>query len=251
MRFLAILLLLLPASTVLSNEPKGRVLEYKSGDVVCEGFLVGDEGDSKRPGVLIVHDIGGPSEHFRNIARKVASQGYVVLAVDVYGKGVRPKTRDEKRATGGKFRANLPLFRQRLTDGLKTLLATGKVDPERVAATGYCFGGQAVLEMARMGADLRGVVSFHGSLRTPEPAKKGAVKARVLVLHGAADPNRNATINDCVELSKELEAAAVDYEINLYAGAVHSFTKAGARYQEKANQRSWAAMTRFLAEVLQ
>ncbi|MHC4937578.1 MAG: dienelactone hydrolase family protein [Planctomycetota bacterium] len=250
MRFLATLLLIIPASAVLSEEPVGRTLEYRSGDVVCEGYLVDPGGEQKRPGVLVIHDIGGPSEHFRAIARKLARQGYVVLAADVYGKGVRPKNRADKRATGGRFRGDLALFRQRLTDGLKTLIATGRVDPGRVAATGYCFGGQAVLELARMGADLRGVVSFHGSLRATQPAKKGDVKARVLVLHGAIDPNRNATIQDCVELSKELEAASVDYEMVLYANAVHSFTKRGDRYNKKADERSWRAMSTFLADVL-
>jgi len=246
--FTALFFFLAPAA--FANDIEGRVLEYKSGPSVCEGYLVEHADDKKRPGVLVVHDIGGPSKWFREVATKVAKMGYTVLAVDVYGKGIRPKTKLEKRASGAVFRDELPLFRRRMADGLDTLIKTGKVDPKRVAAIGYCFGGQAVLELARSGADVRGVVSFHGSLLTTMPAEAGKVKARVLVLHGAKDPNANSTIETTVTLSKELETANVDYEIVLYAKAVHAFTKKGDRYNEKADKRSWRAMTAFLADVL-
>ena len=234
-----------------------RTVTWEQGGVTCEGYLAWDDARTgPRPGVLVVHQWMGLTENERMRARMLAELGYVALACDVYGQGVRPADAAAAAKEAGKYHADRPLLRARVAAGLDTLKKQPGVDPARCAAIGYCFGGGAALELARSGADLRGVVSFHGSLDTPLPAQKGQVKARLLVCHGAADPFvKPEAVRGFID---EMEAAGVDYELVMYAGAVHAFTQKeagndparGAAYQEKADRRSWEAMKGFLAEVL-
>jgi dienelactone hydrolase len=235
-----------------------KTVTYEHDGVVLEGYLAwNDAVKGARPGVLVVHQWMGLSDNERMRADMLAGMGYVALAADVYGKGVRPKDINEAQQEAGKYYSDRALFRGRLAAGLEELEQQPMVDRARVVAIGYCFGGGGVLELARSGAELAGVVSFHGSLDTPMPASKGDVRAKVLVCHGAVDPYvKPEVVQGFVE---EMEAAGVDYQLIMYAGAVHAFTQKeagndpskGAAYNEAADRRSWRAMQDFFAEVFE
>ena len=232
-------------------------MEYTHGDVVLEGFLAYDDSDdSPRPGVLIVHEWGGLGEHVKNSAQKLATAGYVGFALDMYGKGVYTEDPQEASKLAGAFRSgdDRTLMRERAAKGLEVLKGFKQCDPAHVAAIGYCFGGTTVLELARSGADLDGVVSFHGGLATPKTEDAKDIKARVLVLHGADD--RHVKPEEVKTFVDEMTAADVDWQLVMYGNAVHSFTNpaagddpsTGVAYNEKAALRSWDAMLMFLHE---
>lgn len=232
-------------------------LEYKEGDTVLEGYVAWDDAHAgPRPGVLVIHDWMGPGPFTRGKARELAAMGYVALAVDVYGKSVRPANQEEASRLAGQFKGDRALLRRRLKAGLDALLKRPEVDPARVAAIGYCFGGTAALELARSGADVAGVVSFHGGLDSPAPADGRNIKGKVLALHGADDPFVPAA--DLVAFQDELRKAGVDWQLIVYGGAVHAFTNPqaghdnakGAAYNGKADRRSWNAMQQFFDEVI-
>ncbi len=234
-----------------------KTVEYKEGDTTLEGFQVYDDAvQGKRPAVLVIHQWTGLTDYEKMRARMLAELGYNVLAADIYGKGVRPQP-PAAGQEAGKFKGDRGLYRARLKAGLDLLQKDERTDTKKIAAIGYCFGGTGVLELARSGADIAGVVSFHGALDAAAgmEAKPGTVKAKVLVLHGAEDPfvpNEQA-----VALGKELSAAGVDWQLSVYADAVHGFTQKmsgddkskGAAYNEKADKRSWEAMKVFFAEI--
>lgn len=235
-----------------------ELVEYRDGDQLLEGYFAWDEAKSgRRPGVLVVHEWTGINDHTRAVTERLAKLGYAVLAVDVYGKGVRPSAPKEAGAEAGKYKQNRALFRQRLLAGYRTLLKQRQVDKDHVAAIGYCFGGTGVLELARAGADVDGVVSFHGGLDSPNPADGGNIKAKVLILHGAEDPF--VPQKDIDAFLAELRSAKVDWQMISYSGAVHAFTNpasgndpsTGAAYDAAADRRSWLAMQQFLAEIFQ
>ena len=230
----------------------GQPLEYKSGDVVCEGWQAYDDVvTGPRPGVLIVHQWTGISDHEKAAARKLAALGYNVLVADIYGKGVRPQPPAAGKEAG-KYKGNRPLLRSRVNAALDVLSRDARTDASKLAATGYCFGGTTVLELARSGAALRGVVSFHGGLDSPNPADGKNIKAGVLALHGADDPFVPA--KDVAAFEAEMKAAGVDYKLVKYPGAVHSFTHKeagsdnakGAAYNADADRDSWFQMQEFL-----
>jgi dienelactone hydrolase len=235
---------------------KTETVEYKHGDVVLEGYLAYDDAiTGKRPGVLVVHEWKGLGAHAKHSAEELARLGYVAFAVDMYGKGVRPQTNQEAAAEAGKYKNDRALMRARINTGLDQLKSYSTVDPQRIAAIGYCFGGTTVLELARSGADVAGVVSFHGGLDSPAPADGKNIKAKVLVLHGADDPYVPAA--DIAAFQDELRKAGVDWRMIYYGGAVHSFTNPeagtdnskGAAYNERAANRSWEAMKAFFVEI--
>lgn len=251
---LAILLLMTPP---LHAEVKTTLVEYKHGDTVLEGLLAWDDAlPGKRPGVLVVHEWWGRNDYIRSRAEKLAALGYVAFALDMYGKGVVAKDPKEAGALAGKIRGDGALMRERAAAGLDVLRKDERVDAKKIAAIGYCFGGTVALELARSGADLAGVVSFHGGLGTKAPAEKGKVKAKVLVLHGADDPH--VPVADVTAFEEEMRAAGVDWQVVSYGGAVHAFTNPaagndpskGAAYNESADRRSWEAMQAFFGEVL-
>jgi len=233
-----------------------RNFEYTMEGVLLGGYMVYD-GDVKgpRPGVLIVHQWMGLSENERMRAEMLARLGYVAYAVDVYGKRSRPVDATDAAATAGRYYRDRDLFRRRVAAGLNQMRQSPLVDPKRVAAIGYCFGGTGVLELARSGADIAGVVSFHGGLDTPTPEDAKNIRAKVLVCHGAADPH--VTPEQVRAFLDEMEAAQVDYQFIAYGGAVHAFTQpsagddptTGAAYNADADRRSWQAMQNFLAEI--
>ncbi len=232
-----------------------RTVEYKDGDTLLEGYLAYDDAAADRkPGVLVVHEWKGLDDYAKKRAEQLAGMGYVAFAADIYGKGVRPKDHQEAGATAGKFKGDRALLRRRARAGLDALRAQPGVDPARLAAIGYCFGGTTVLELARSGAEIAGVVSFHGGLDTPVPAK--TLKAKVLVLHGADDPH--VPDKDVLAFAKEMRDAKADWQLVSYGNAVHGFTNPnnggdpskGAAYDAAADRRSWAAMRAFFDEVL-
>ena len=236
-----------------------EAVEYKQGDTTLEGYLAYDDSISgKRPGVLVVHQWFGLTDYEKRRATMLAQLGYVAFCADIYGKGVHPKDTSETGALVGKYESESgrTLLRARVNAGLDTLKKNELVDTTRVAAIGYCFGGTTVIELARSGAELNGVVSFHGGLDSPSPADGKNIKCKVLALAGADDPFQK--LEDLTAFESEMRDHKVDWQIVFYGGAVHAFTQpdpgfvnAGAKYNEKADKRSWAAMKTFFAEIFQ
>jgi dienelactone hydrolase len=254
-RFALALSLVLAASAAQAKVVT-REVPYKDGDVDMVGYLAFDDARTAAPGVLVVPQWMGLTDYEKGRARQLAELGYVAFCADVYGKGQLAKDAGEAGALAGRFKGDRALFRSRLNAALEALrAATPNVDPRRCAAIGYCFGGTGVLELARSGADVLGVVSFHGGLDSPAPADGKNIKAKVLVLHGADDPFTPKP--DIAAMEKELKDARVDYQLVFYSGAVHAFTQPmagtdpskGAAYDARADKRSWRAMLDFFGEI--
>jgi dienelactone hydrolase len=234
-----------------------ETVDYKQDDAILEGFLAYDNSVSeKRPGVLIVHQWQGITDYEKMRAQQLAQLGYVAFCADIFGKGVRTKTVQEAAERAGKFRGgDRKLLRARVNAGLDELKKTPFVDARRIAAIGYCFGGTTVLELARSGAELNGVVSFHGGLDSSNPADGKNIRSKILVLAGADDPFQNP--ENLTAFEKEMRDSKVDWQITFYGGAVHAFTQPevdkdnldGAKYNERADKRSWEAMKTFFAEI--
>jgi dienelactone hydrolase len=233
-------------------------IDYRDDAMICRGFIAYDDmASGKRPGVLVFHEGLGLGEHIIERTRRVAKLGYVALAADMFGDRRQARDLEDLRALVGDLR-NEPLrLRARARAALATLASLPQVDAERLCAIGFCFGGSVVLELARDGADLKGVVSFHGVLETKAPASPGKVKASVLVLTGGDDPL--APPEHVVALENEMRAAGVrDWQVVTYGNTHHAFTNpaadgsflSGTLYNEQSDRRSWAAMTSFLDEVL-
>jgi len=233
-----------------------KTIEYKDGDVILEGFLAWDDARTgQRPGILVVHEWWGLNDYAKSRVRQLAELGYVAFAVDMYGKGVLAKTGEEAQRLTGPFYKDRQLMRQRAAAGLEVLRKQELVDPTRIAAIGYCFGGTTVLELARSGANLLGVVSFHGGLATPNPEDAKVIKAKVLVLTGAADPHVPA--EQVKAFQDEMTRAGADWYLTSYGGAVHAFSNPasgndpskGVAYNAAADRRSWVAMKDFFTEI--
>lgn len=256
MRILTSVLILFFLSIPAHAELQKKNIEYKDGDTTLEGYFVYDDAiQGKRPAVLVVHDWMGFGSYGNGRAEQLAQLGYAALAVDIYGKGVRPQNADEASKEAGYYKEHRDILRRRAQAGLDALKSEDVVDPERLAAIGYCFGGTTVLEMARAGMPLAGVASFHGGLATNMPTDKESIKAKVLVLHGADDPFESQ--EEIANFKKELNDAGADWQMVYYSGAVHSFTRKdagndnskGAAYNEHADKRSWEAMKSFFTEI--
>lgn len=253
---LGVVMTVLMMTNMLNNSrAAGKTLIYKDGTTELEGYLaIPEHPKASMPGVLVIHDWLGNSEYSRMRADMLADLGYVALAVDVYGKGVRPANNDEAGKEAGKYYADRGLYQRRLTVALEELKKVSGVDPKRLGAMGYCFGGQGALELARSGADLAGIVSFHGSLVPPDSTHVKPIKAKVLVCHGAADPF--VSKENIAHFADEMNAGKVTWEFVEYSGAVHSFTKKaagddpskGQAYNERADKRSWDSMKSFWKE---
>lgn len=244
------------AAGTAQAEIVGKSVDYAHGDLALQGYVAYDDArEGKLPGVLIVHAWRGHGENAQAKARELAKMGYVAFALDMYGKGVFAKSNDEARKLATRFYGNRELMRTRAQSGLAQLRAQPKCDAERVGAIGFCFGGTVVLELARSGEDLDGVVSFHGGLKFDDAPSEGQVKARVLVCHGADDPL--VPPEDVVTFWKEMQAAKARYELLILSGAVHSFTDPGAgddpsrgvAYNAEAARVAWHSMHGMFREV--
>lgn len=229
--------------------------EYKDGDTVLEGTLVYDESvSSLRPGIVIVHQWMGLTDYEKGRAKQLAELGYVALAADIFGKGQAPKDKSEAGAFSGKYKNDRALYRSRVKAAVLALQKTVFVDKARTAVIGYCFGGTGALEAARANLNVRGVASFHGGLDNPD-SKRPKIKPKVLVLHGAADPNVPAAQVSGFEA--EMDESKADWQLIKYSGAVHAFTQPGAgndpskgaAYHASADKRSWVALQDFLNEI--
>ncbi len=233
-----------------------KTVDYTHGETILEGYLAFDDAQSgKRPGVVVVHEWNGLGRYVQGRAEQLAKEGYVAFCADIYGKGVRPATTEESAKQAGIYRGDRALMRARAQAALDRLKTESLVDPAKIAAIGYCFGGGAALELARSGADLAGVVSFHGNLDTPHPEDAKQIRGKVLICHGADDPYVSA--EQVAAFQKEMREAGVDWQMNSYGGAVHSFTNpdagsdpsSGAAYDAAAAARSWTAMQAFFEEI--
>jgi len=247
--------LLLSSFVAAQAAIKTKVVEYKQGDTTLEGYLAYDDAQKgKRPGVLVVDEWGGLVAYGKHRAEMLAKLGYVAFAADIYGKGVRPSTPQAKGQEAGKYMKDRGLLRERAEAGLKQLASNPLVDPKRIGAIGFCFGGGAVLELARSGADLSGLVGFHAALGNPTPADANNIKAKVLILHGADDPLVNKTEVDAFE--NEMKATKVDWQVVLYSHTMHAFSNPeshdpahGVQYHADSDRRSWQAMQDFFRET--
>jgi dienelactone hydrolase len=244
------------AAVTAAAEIKTETVEYKQGGKTLEGYLAYDTAaPGKRPGVLVVHEWMGLNAYAKSRAEQLANLGYVAFAADIYGKGVRPTDAKAAGETSALYKKDRALMRKRISAALDALKKQKNVERKKIAAIGYCFGGTVALELARSGADIAGVVSFHGGLDTPTPQDAKKIKAKVLALHGADDPY--VTADQVKAFEDEMRAGGVNWELVKYSKSVHGFTNPdnggdnskGVAYNAEADKRSWQAMKDFFAEI--
>jgi len=257
-RMIALLLLGLMCSTAMA-EVIGKNVEYKSGDTVLKGYIAWDDAiKGKRPGVLVVHEWWGLNDYARKRARMLAELGYTAMALDMYGNGKQAQHPDDAAKFAAEAKKNMTVAKARFDAAKKLLQQQPTVDPNHIAAIGYCFGGGIVLEMMRRGDKLDGVASFHGFLPGTAVAKPGTIKTKVLVLNGADDPF--TTPEQIAAFKKEMETAKIDYRFISYPGAKHGFTnpdstkygeefKIPLAYNADADTKSWHELEMFLKEI--
>lgn len=232
----------------------GEAVAYQDGATKLAGYLALPKG-AKAPGVVIIHQWMGPTDHERRVADELAALGIAAFVADIYGADVRPKDAKEAGGLAGKYKGDRALFQARIKAAVDTLKARKEVDGTSLAVIGYCFGGTGALEAARGGLPVKGVASFHGGLDSPADRAVQPIAAKVLVCHGADDPWVPA--KDVAAFQDEMRKAKADYTFVAYAGAVHAFTQKeagndpskGAAYQEAAARRSWGHLRQFLQEL--
>jgi dienelactone hydrolase len=258
---LAVITLVFGMTGVATAEPKivGKAVEYSAQGVVMKGYLAYDENiKGKRPGVLVVHEWWGLNDYARKRARMLAELGYTALAVDMYGEGKVTTHPDDAEKFASEVMKNFDVAKARFLAAMDFLKQQPTIDPKRIAAIGYCFGGGVVLNMAREGAGLKGVASFHGELTAVKPAQPGAIKAKILVLNGAVD--KFTTPEQIEAFKKEMKAAGADFKFISYPGAMHSFTNPDAdvlgkkynipiAYNAEADKKSWGELKKFLTMI--
>jgi dienelactone hydrolase len=258
---LIVFTLVLGMVSIATAESKivGKTVEYSAQGVMMKGYLTYDENiKGKRPGILVIHEWWGLNDYARKRARMLAELGYTGLAVDMYGGGKTAMHPDDAGKFSSELMKNFDGAKARFMAAMDFLKQHPNVDPTRIAAIGYCFGGGIVLNMARQGVDLKGVASFHGSLNAVKPAQAGNVKAKILVLHGGDD---KFIPNEQIEAFKqEMKSAGADFQFISYPGAVHSFTNTEAdalgkkfnmpiAYNADADRKSWDELKKFLGPI--
>lgn len=256
--FLSLTLLCLAAPAFAAVQ--GREVSYAAGGTTLKGWIAYDDAlKGRRPAVLVVHEWWGHNDYARKRARMLAELGYVALAVDMYGDGKQANHPDDAGRFAGEIAKNRPLMKARFEAAMQLLQKQRNVDGARLAAIGYCFGGGVVLNMAREGAALKAVASFHGGLATDTPAQAGKVKARLRVFTGADD--KMIPSAQVEGFRQEMESAGVDHKVVVYPGALHAFTNPDANeyakkfnmpiaYNAAADRDSWMQLQAFLADVL-
>jgi dienelactone hydrolase len=237
----------------------GKTVEYSAEGTTLKGYLAYDDAvKAKRPGVLVVHEWWGLNDYIRKRADMLAGLGYVALALDMYGQGKVARHPDEAGKFSSELMKNFTAAKKRFLAAEGFLKKEPTVDPGNIAAIGYCFGGGVVLNMAAQGADVKGVVSFHGTPALVQPPKTGDVKAKILVLHGGDD--KFSTPEQIDAFKNQMNTAGADYQFIIYPGAMHAFTNPDATatgkkfniplaYSEKADKESWAEMRNFLNKI--
>ncbi len=234
---------------------QNRLVEYKDDNVVLEGMLAWDDSRAgQRPGILVSHAWAGRSDYEDGKANGLADLGYVAFSLDLYGRGVRGSNPEENSALMQPFLDDRAMLQKRLLLSLAALRDQKEVDASKTAAIGFCFGGLCVLDIARTGEDLAGVVSFHGLFGAPGNTAGNTINAKVLALHGWDDPM--ATPDDVIALTKEMTAMHADWQLHAFGNTVHAFTNPeandramGTVYDAAADRRSWIAMQNFLEEL--
>jgi len=251
--------LMIACNAIAAYKIKGQNVKYTAGGVTLKGYLVYDEMiQAKRPGVLVVHEWWGQNAYVRKRARMLAREGYTALALDMYGEGRTARHPDDAGKFASEVMKNFPVAKERFLAALEFLKKQPMVDPDRIAAIGYCFGGGVVLNMARQGVDLKGVASFHGSLVVVKPEQPTTIKAGVRVYNGADD--KFSKPDQIEALKKEMADQKVNFKFVNYPGAVHSFTNPEATeigkkfkmpiaYNAEADKESWADLQLFLKEI--
>lgn len=230
-----------------------RDVEYTHGGKIFEARMFWDDARGPSPAVAVAHAWSGRAEHECEVAEKLAGQGYVGFALDVYGKGVLGESAEENMALMQPLVEDRALLQARLQAGLACAASQEEVDGGRMASIGYCFGGLCVLDLARVGAPLQGVVSLHGLFNPPGNTEGNSIRAKVLVLHGWEDPM--VPPDTVVGLAQEMTQAGADWQIHAYGHALHGFTHDapavadGIGYSESADRRSWQSVCNFLAEL--
>jgi len=234
---------------------KTRPIEYNHNGVTLEGLLAYDDSIAgPRPGVLVSHAWGGRGQFECDKARALAQLGYAGFALDLYGKGVLGSNPEENSSLMTPFLEDRSLLQSRITQSLATMQAQDEVDANRCAAIGFCFGGLCVLDLARIGTDIKGVISFHGLFNPPGNTAGMKIKAKVLALHGNEDPM--VPVDAVTALESELTEAGTDWQIHAYGNTMHAFTnpeanmaEMGMMYNAAADRRSWQTMKNFLQEL--
>lgn len=259
--FLAGLFFVVLTTGLPSAEAKviGKNVAYTGEGVALKGYLAYDDKiKGARPGVLVVHEWWGLNDFTRNRAKMLAKLGYTALAVDMYGDGKQATHPDDAKKFSSEVMKNFDTGKARFLAGMEFLKKQPTVDPGRMAAIGYCFGGGIVLNMARQGVDLKGVVSFHGSLGAVKPAEPGMIKAKIRVYTGADD--NFVPVEAVAAFKKEMTDARADFQVISYPGAVHAFTNPDASalgkkynlplaYNAKADKESWKEMKKFFVDI--
>lgn len=257
MRHLGLMLAILFASAVSADAAvQTKVVTYKHGDLECRGFLAWDDAmEGKRPGVLVVHEWWGLNDYARQRAQQLAKLGYIAFAADMYGEGKTVEHPQDAGKMAASVRMNLQDWRKRAQVALEVLKSQPQCDSQKLAAIGYCFGGSTALQLAYTGADLKAVVSFHGALPTATDDEAKAVKARILICHGAAD---TFIPEEAIKSFREaLDKAGKKLDFVAYPDVRHSFTVPdadkhnipGLKYDKHADEDSWKRLTQLLAEL--
>jgi dienelactone hydrolase len=238
---------------------QGREVVYEENGTTLKGYIAYDDAiKGKRPGVLVVHEWWGQNEYARKRVRMLAELGYTAMAVDMYGNGKVVDNPDDAGKLAAGVYKDMPAAKARFEAAMRVLREQNTVDAGEIAAFGYCFGGGIVLNMARIGEDLKGVASFHGGLGTATPAQPGAIKARIISFSGDADPTIGP--DKVAAFKKEMEHAGANFRVVTYPGAKHAFTNPDAdvmgkkfnlpiAYDAKADKDSWEQAKVFLREV--
>lgn len=258
MRLKIIFLLLLGAS-ISKATIIGKEVTYTADSLTMKGYIAFDDGvKGKRPGVIVVHEWWGHNDYARKRAEMLANLGYVAFALDMYGNGKQATHPDDAGKFAGEVMSNMPAMKARFLAAIDVLKKDEHVDTSRISAIGYCFGGGVVLAMAREGANLKAVISFHGSLATQHPSEHGSVKAKILVCNGAADKFISA--DDIKNFKAEMKSAGAEMQFINYPGAIHGFTNPDATelgkkfnlplaYNKYADNKSWVEMQKLLKRV--
>lgn len=234
---------------------KFEKIEYRDGDTILEGYCAyDDKAGNKKPAVLVAHDWSGCNDFARRKAEKLAELGYVGFAVDMYGKGKIGTTKEEKSDLMQPLMQDRSMLQRRMLAAFDAMKQIEAVDTSKTAAIGFCFGGLCALDLARSGADISGVVSFHGLLGAAEDIRTSAINAKILVLHGYTDPM--VTPDHLVAFGEEMTRANADWQVVIYGNTMHAFTNPeandpefGTVYNKKSDARSWIEMKNFFKEV--